>query len=334
MITISKPFAAGTVRLKAGETYTFATSIDCSGRHLVKDGAGARPIINYSGPMGSAALTVALGTMGSVSDIDFQLGKNNYAISSHGAFAGVNGDIRGGGAANITGADGDCVFTNWHLRTIFGKFGWYIGGVTVKNSPTEFKQRGSKSLTLNQCGADHGSLYESMIRIHNTERVVINGGTWNNSDGTKAALRAHDGGEVIINGGTFIRDVDFGPLGEQDGGINLPPGPERDFHNAQRLMHLYIKGATFNAQFIKINPGIVYGEVLESGFSASKGGALFATPFPYLDRPHSAVHFTDCPFQYKGTNNDPGRVFSDEDGARDLHASGPKATFNGKPYTH
>ncbi len=272
--------------------------------------------------------------------MDYRLGHNNYAVSVHGAFSGVNADVAGGGAANITGSTGDTVFTNWHLLSQFGLYGWYIGGITTTNRPTmtaegpaAFIQRGSKSLTLTDCKADFGPTDESMVRVHNTQLFQTNGGTFNNTGGKKAVLRIHDGIKATVNGGTWIGDADFGPLGENEGGINMPPGPERDFHDAQRLQFLGIYNASFNSQFIKINPGIVYGEVKSTSFAATKGGALFSTPFPYMNRPASAVHFIDCPLSYKGTNNDPGRVFSGDDGSKNMHASG-KTTFNGKPFSH
>lgn len=345
-VIVDKPFPKGTVELATDTIYQLPPAgLDIDLRHFVKKGTGAKPKFAYTGPRGQAALKVPASSFASTSDIDFQLGTYNYAVASHGAFSGVNGEIFGGGAANITAADGDNVFTNWFLRSQFALYGWYVGGVnvvtkTAKGVVKSFTQERSKKLTLNNCGADHGPTVESTIRVHATDEVNINGGTWKNLDGLKAILRIHDANLATVTGtpempSTWFGDFDLGPLDPLSGSeaaCNLPPGPEREYRDAQRLVKLIIKGAAFTGGFFHIASGIVDAQISNTAFSATKGGALFNITYPYMKRPLSKMQFTGCPLAYNGTNNDHGRVFNSETGAKLIRIAPTK--FNGNAYAH
>lgn len=345
MIQITSPFPAGTVQLKAGEKYNIVKGIEIGGRNFVKSGVGANPIIMYKGQRDWCAMTVTHGSVANIgAGIDFFLDPGTFAVGVQGTLIGAGSIISGGGGMfQAKGAD-SVNLTNWWAIGYLDWYAGYVGYAPIKDDATAFIVRPTKSVVLAHCGnrADPsnptghvGSRNGHVQRIHACDNFAESDCHWIDDDADRAVLRDHDGnGTHSHTNCSYVGDVDFGPLGENDGGILMPPGPKRDYYAKLSLARMNMTKCTCAAQAAKINPGILAGDIVDSSFTAHLGGSLFATPFPYMLRPASTLNMLNPTLVYRGKLNDPGRVFSGEDGAKNIRVTGPHATFNGKAYSH
>lgn len=103
-----------------------------------------------------------------------------------------------------------------------------------------------------------------------------------------ASLNIRDGQDIEIIDPVVAGQQLYGPLADADGGINIPPGPERDRMMALRLKNVSITNMQMLAGYVTIQAG-VDGLTLNkvTGISTGQGGFMFTIKDPsgYGERP-------------------------------------------------
>lgn len=145
---------------------------------------------------------------------------DNEVISCRLITGGSLVDCAMGGVKNLVIQDCGCDVPT----TTFGLF--YLGGRRGIDRPNE-------NVRLIKCWSA-GSIHEHILRAHNTNGLFIaecdfqnpQHASWQRKNG--ACLNLRDVKHVSVEGSRGSGQVIIGPLADADGGINLPPGPERD----------------------------------------------------------------------------------------------------------
>lgn len=301
---------------------------------IIATDPGTHPLIVYTGKTdGMAPFIIPLNIEVAVNDLAFITPQKTYAFAVEGGLSGSDVHIRGeGGGVMAKGSSGLIQQRKWvYEGRRVNAYDSYIGPKTLKNNGVEFIQRPGAGIVCTGVIALGGNQNTHSFRAMNVERVEFIDCRISNDTREGAVFRAHNVRSVKIAGSLLNGDCYFAPMAEGDGGMNLPPGPERDFYNKARLNKLVAENTQFVTGDFKITPGLLDGSFTDCTIIDTKGGSVVDTPsFPYMDRPRSSVVFTRCSFKHgDGTG---GRVFSDENGAAQMRAK--DCRFLGKVYTH
>jgi hypothetical protein len=356
MVVVQNQWPIGTTVLKPNETYQIPSrGFDISGRNLLGPDTGVRPIIKCDCPSLATALHNSFGSKSTIKNVDFLIPRGTNVVTLQGQLELTNSTVRGGGGKLKTvGASGRTVLTNWWTEGMIRDYDVWVGGLTMQNDyvepnpehgvagsgGTKFTMRNTSYISLNHCGnrapandptAHVGSTDQSIRRVHATNNYVESNCSWDNRAGSKAVGRFHDGGFMKLTDVVQLGDFDGGCLDEALGGINMLPGPRRQYYDVLSLQKLDMTRVITESGFIKLSPGILSGDWVDVTFSATKAGAIFAVPYPYMHRSLVTLNMKRATLKYHGSNNDGGRVFSDEDGAKNIRVEG---TFNLKSYVH
>jgi hypothetical protein len=308
-------------------------------------GSGGTTIRFLVGKAGEQALQTVAGcdTAGS-ENIIWEIAPGCYAVGGEGGFKGLNSQIHGtggfcGGAYHLHGNTHKNQFINWQtVDTVKDSYAGYAGPA-ITDKPGEYSAKNNVGVELINCAITKGVVGQYHgLRFHGCDKIVIHGGRFVFAPDPKhytAALRVHDNGDCEIIGATFTGgNFAFGPMQEEDGGKNLPPGPKRDYYDAMRLKKLLVKDSTFDGLGLgtfKFNCGVLDGELDNVNILNVYGSSIAQTPAPYMNRPLSTVRINGG----SGTLAKPDRnakLFSDDGGAKNIRVAG--FTFNGKTVTH
>jgi hypothetical protein len=346
---IKLPADGGTVPLLAGRVYTLAKTktLACA---LVKSGTGPNPVVCYSGGRDSSALQVPADRVGATVDVDFELARGVYAVNNSGTFNGSGATVRGGGGfLKAIGDTGMATLERWVALDQGNNYIVYVGpaltqcvppadvksldGTVQKAGSVAYAMRPGRGVTMIGCRVEKGTNSQHIFRAHYQQQVRIIDCVFVDVDRLGAAVRIHDVLSAEVLRTAIAGDVDFGPLCEEDGGKNEPPGAKRVYCDQMRLGTLSVTRCRIDAEQIKLNPGVLNLHFTRSTFSAHRSGALFEMPWPYMNRPASRGVIDGCTLLYRGTGGgaggDGGRIFGSSNGAALIKLTGG-TTFNGK----
>jgi hypothetical protein len=97
----------------------------------------------------------------------------------------------------------------------------------------------NKNILIEDCYMGQ-SIEERAIRLQGVNGVVIRDSEFrNNNNGFKDAVCVRDGENVVIED-TVMGELTIGVMGDDNGGINMPLGPARDYELAKRLKNVRI----------------------------------------------------------------------------------------------
>ncbi len=304
------------IPLTGGQVYEVTDQTNLKGCTLFKAGAGtngANPVIRYRGHDGTGAFT----GNGSLIDIDGEIAPNCYLFNGTGKFTATRSHVHGGGGL-AKGLGATITLIRCYQDAPTNDYSIYVSGCV---------------LNMDGCILTHGSIFQSILRIHESLGCDIKNCTFDDRGYNKAAIRLHDSKPGSVNKLTnnhFFGPSNFCPLDAKGEDDLLPPGPKRDIANAKRLYGLIVDGCTFDGEF-KIAVGGVDVKFSNGYIHDSGGGAVIDCPPKYMDRPVTTGEFAN--FTLTHGDGKSGRVFSDEAGASKLRVTGT-SSFNGKGYTH
>jgi hypothetical protein len=155
------------------------------------------------------------------------------------------------------------------------------------------------NILIEGCVCERSLDPERAIRIQGAKGCIIRNNTLLNTNGSKDSVCIRDGDDVLLEDND-CGEVTIGVMGDGQGGINLPPGPARDFELAKRLTRFRMTGGSvkfYSSEWnaITLERGLVDGVI--DGVKIDAGPNVgwifrpdFDTPYePYRPMPTLAV---------------------------------------------
>lgn len=239
-------------------------------------------VIAYAGPKGEGAIQPERGANGSrFVGLAFALAPRTLAFRLHAGRAEhdlIGCVVRsGGGLLASTGASGVRATECRAEARVDDNFVYASDGSGV---------------TLTRCRVPFGSRFEQPYRFMGVSGLLLDDcEAWADR---KCPLRIHHGDDCWVRGGRYVAvdtpdALTIGPMGGGDGGIKLPPGPDRDAKMAYRLTRFRVTAASDGrpAEFVgglSVAPGLVKGLIEDATFDVRRN-RLLAMTTQYGDRP-------------------------------------------------
>jgi hypothetical protein len=322
----SMPKANGVIRLAPAVQYTLKQlTVSSNERLTIESEDPRRPasILVTERPDDYGAIKTLTSSTLSIHDVSvrFENPKNYLLDVGMSSIEVTNVATGNGGFARIYG----CLKFIAH-NVVGGGSGnyWIFGGGPAHETAVTYTMGTNGPIELYNCSALR-SQWQSMLRFHCCGIVKIYGGRYDNTGGPKAWLRFHDYGRLDMRGVTGIGDYDLGPLGEADGGINMPPGPKRDYYDRLRCLSASIKDCELHSGYGALYAGLLNFDMEHCKVWASKSGAVFKNTGRYMSRLPAVGIIRDTQFVYPN-----GRLFGTQEVAGGI-AVASNVTFNGKP---
>lgn len=326
------------VELVAGLTYTTTKGIDLGNAVWGRTGSGPDPIVKYTGPRDAAAFRSSPGNSPKVTNITVHGVPWTYAFEAQGGLD-LNMVKVGGGAGVLKTSGATGLVKLYRVVQVERSTNYivYIGPKVEQNDATNYAERWNQTVWIEECDFTKGSSEMAGLRAQAFKWLTIKKTHVSDTpaqsavraDGkkavTNAVLRIHYGGTAELSEDSFDGEIFLGPLDGNDGGKNLPAGPQRNYRATEKIDSLTFIGCVFDSPTFKLAPGAGNVKMLGGSILTTAATVLTAQPYPYMNRVRASMKLETV--KTTSTAKDPVRLFDPKGGAT---INAVNTTLNGK----